>query len=97
MAFTARTATARTYTQQTARRLNSTAMEARLAHSTDRLPEDDPDVIDMHVERILAMTPEELDAEIEAIGEDRDRLLEVAKRAYERALAQVQAMRRGLS
>lgn len=68
-----------------------------MARSTDRLPEDDPDVIDMHVERILAMSPEELHAEIIASGEDPDRLMDVARQAYERAVAQVAAIRRALS
>ena len=68
-------------------------MEATLARSTDRLSEDDPDVIDMHVERILAMSPEELRADTIARGEDPDRLAEVARQAFERALAQVAAMK----
>lgn len=68
-----------------------------MARSTDRLPEDDPDAIDMHVKRILAMSPEELRAEAIASGEDPDRLVEVSKQAYERAVAQVAAMRRALS
>jgi|LUMW01.1.fsa_nt_gb hypothetical protein len=68
-------------------------MEARLARSTDRLPEDDPDVIDMHVERILAMSPEELRAEVVAQGDDPDRLADVARQAFERAKAQVAAMK----
>lgn len=70
-------------------------MEARLARSTDRLPEDDPDVIDMHVERILAMSPEELRAEVVAQGDDPDRLADVARQAFERAKAQVAAMGKG--
>lgn len=68
-------------------------MEARLARSTDRLPEDDPDAIDMHVERILAMSPEELRAEVVAQGDDPDRLADVARQAFERAKAQVAAMK----
>jgi hypothetical protein len=68
-------------------------MEATLARSTDRLPEDDPDVIDMHVERILAMSPEELHSDIIARGEDPDKLAEVAKQAFEQAKAQVAAMK----
>ncbi|MGE8129067.1 hypothetical protein ACQKQD_19000 [Methylobacterium sp. NPDC080182] len=64
-----------------------------MARSTDRLPEDDPDVIDMHVERILAMSPEELRADIIARGEDPDRLVDVARQAFERAKAQVAAMK----
>lgn len=65
--------------------------------SAHRLPEDDPDVIDMHVERILAMTPEELRAEVIASGEDPDQLVEMTKHAYERAVERVTAMRRALS
>lgn len=73
-------------------------MEARLARSTDHvLSENDPDVIDMHVERVLAMTPEDLRAEVAASGEDPDRLVEMAKQAYERAVEQVAAMRWALS
>ena len=72
-------------------------MEARLARSTDRLSEDDPDVIDMHVARILAMSPEELRADIIARGEDPDTLAASASQEYERAVARVNAMRRGLS
>lgn len=68
-------------------------MEARLARSTDRLPDDDPDVIDMHVERILAMTPEELRAEVIASGEDPDQLVEMTRQAYERAVERVAAMK----
>lgn len=64
-----------------------------MARSTDRLPEDDPDVIDMHVERILAMSPEELRAEVIARGEDPDERAEVVKRAIDRAKAQVTAMK----
>ena len=64
-----------------------------MARSTDRLPEDDPDVIDMHVERILAMSPEELRAEVVAQGDDPDRLADVARQAFERAKAQVAAMK----
>ncbi len=64
-----------------------------MARSTDRLPEDDPDVIDMHVERILAMSPEELRAEVIASGEDPDQLVEMSKQALERAKAQVAAMK----
>ncbi len=69
-----------------------------MARSTDHLlPEDDPDVIDMHVERILAMSSEALRAEVIANGEDPDRLAEIATEAFERAEAQVAAMRRALS
>lgn len=64
-----------------------------MARSTDRLPDDDPDVIDMHVERILAMTPEELRAEVIASGEDPDKLVEQSRQALERAVAQVAAMK----
>lgn len=61
--------------------------------SATQLSEDDPDVIDMHVERILAMSPEELRADVIARGEDPDRLAEVARQAFERAKAQVAAMK----
>lgn len=57
--------------------------------SAIRLPDDDPDVIDMEVERILAMSPEELRADVIARGEDPDRLAEVARQAFERAWVQV--------
>lgn len=63
---------------------------------TDRLSEDDPDVIDMHVARILAMSPEELRADIIGRGEDPDRLADVARQAFERAKAQVAAMKAGM-
>ena len=64
-----------------------------MARSTDRLPEDDPDVIDMHVERILAMSPEELRAEVIASGEDPDALVEMTRQAFDRAVAQVAAIK----
>ncbi|WP_345820566.1 hypothetical protein ABC766_00490 [Methylobacterium fujisawaense] len=52
-------------------------------------------MIDMHVERILAMSPEELRAEVVAQGDDPDRLADVARQAFERAKAQVAAMGKG--
>ncbi|TXN22084.1 hypothetical protein, partial [Methylobacterium sp. WL19] len=55
--------------------------------SATLLPEDDEDVIDMHVARILAMTPEELRADTIARGEDPDRLIAVADAALARAMA----------
>lgn len=40
-----------------------------------RLPDDDPDVVDMHVERVMAMSPKEVRAELRAVGIDPDQAL----------------------
>lgn len=61
--------------------------------SATRLTDDDPDVDDMHIARILAMTPEELDAELRAQGLDPEAEAERVRTELDRAIAKVERLR----
>ena len=56
--------------------------------SATRLPDDDPDVDDMHIARILAMSGEELRAEMIAQGIDPDEAVRQSRAAAEHAIAE---------
>lgn len=55
--------------------------------SATRLPDDDPDVADMHVARILAMSDEKVEAEIRARGDDPDEIVARMQAEIAQALA----------